>query len=116
MANCWTQRKQPASMCSDSLWRVQGAKRSKALRQRWHFWHSWQCGLCKLQILKDARETESFSRRSPKQARASRCMDEIVAEIVQCGEPILSLTVSAQIGVDSLCPFLCPLSGRDNIM
>ena len=43
--------------------RVQGAKRSKAPRQRWHSWHSGQCGLCNLQNLKGARETESLSLR-----------------------------------------------------
>ena len=39
--------------------RLQGAKRSKAPRQRWHSWHSWRCGLCNLQNLKGGRETES---------------------------------------------------------
>ena len=46
-----------------ALWRLQGAKRGKVPRQRWHSWHSWQCGLCNLQNLKDARETESLSLR-----------------------------------------------------
>jgi hypothetical protein len=45
------------------LQRLQGAKKGKAPRQRWHSWHSQQCGLCKLQNLKDARETESLSLR-----------------------------------------------------
>jgi hypothetical protein len=42
---------------------LQGAKKGKALRQRWHSWHCWQCGLCNLQNLKEARETESLSLR-----------------------------------------------------
>jgi hypothetical protein len=46
-----------------SSWRLQGAKKGKAPRQRWHSWHAWQCGLCNLQNLKDARETESLSLR-----------------------------------------------------
>ena len=43
--------------------RLEGAKRGKAPRQRWHSWHRWQWGLCNLQNPKDARETESLSLR-----------------------------------------------------
>jgi hypothetical protein len=43
-----------------ALRRLQGAKKGKVPRQRWH---SRQCGLCNLQNLKDARETELLSLR-----------------------------------------------------
>src|ERR1700730_14369603 len=46
-----------------ALQRLQGAKKGKVPRQRWHCWHSWQCGLCNLQHPKDGRETESLSLR-----------------------------------------------------
>src|SRR5712692_1308212 len=59
----------------------------KASRQRWHLRQSRHCRICNLQNVKRPGGFEPDPHWVAKTGPASRCTDEPVAEIVQCGEP-----------------------------
>src|SRR5713101_2620623 len=68
----------------------------KASRQRWHLRQSRHCRICNLQNVKRPGGFEPDPHWVAKTGPASRCTDEPVAEIVQCGEPIFSFTAIAE--------------------
>src|SRR5712691_5492430 len=61
----------------------------KASRQRWHLRQSRHCRICNLQNARRPGGFEPDPHWVAKTGPASRCTDEPVAEIVQCGEPTL---------------------------